>query len=89
MLLEQKLRSPFLSYADSLFTDRAIPADVPHGGVLKPYTTAETMQHGWCWNIPQLESDHCGYVFSSAFCSDDEAEAEMRTCTPRWATRGS
>lgn len=82
VLLEQKLGSPFQSFADSLFTDRAIPADVPHGGVLKPYTTAETMQHGWCWNIPQLESDHCGYVFSSAFCSDDEAEAEMRRRYP-------
>jgi tryptophan halogenase len=81
-LLEQKLGSRFLSYADSLFTDRAVPADVPHGGVLKPYTTAETMKSGWCWNIPQPESDHCGYVFSSAFCSEEEAVAEMRRRYP-------
>jgi tryptophan 7-halogenase len=81
-LLEQKLGSRYISFADSLFTDRAIPADVSHGGTLKPYTTAETMNHGWCWNIPQLESDHCGYVFSSAFCSDDEAVAEMQRRYP-------
>jgi tryptophan halogenase len=82
LLLEQKLGSRFLSYADSLFTDRAIPADVPHGGVIKPYTRADSMLNGWCWNIPQLESDHCGYVFSSAFCSEEEAVAEMRRKYP-------
>jgi len=81
-LLEQKLRSRFISFHDSLFTDRAIPADVPHHGILKPYTTAETMNCGWCWNIPQVESDHCGYVYSSAFCSDDEARAEMQRVYP-------
>ncbi|HEY7817295.1 MAG TPA: tryptophan halogenase family protein, partial [Vicinamibacteria bacterium] len=82
LLLEHKLGSKFISYADSLFTDRAVPADVPHGGVLKPYTRADSMLNGWCWNIPQVESDHCGYVFSSAFCSEEEAVAEMREKYP-------
>jgi tryptophan halogenase len=83
LLLEHKLGSRFLSFADSLFTDRAIPADVPHGGVVKPYTTADTMNSGWCWNTPMRGSDHCGYVFSSAFCSEDEAVAEMRGLYPQ------
>jgi tryptophan halogenase len=82
ILLEGKLGSPFVSYADSLFTDSAVVANVPHDGVTKPYTVAETMRNGWCWNIAFEEEDHRGYVFSSAFCSVDEAEAEMRASNP-------
>jgi tryptophan halogenase len=90
-LLEKKLRSPFQSYASSLFTDTAVVASVPHHGRIKPYTTAETMDSGWCWNIPQVEEDHRGYVFSSAFCSVDAAVEEMRRKNPEmgepWTVR--
>jgi tryptophan halogenase len=82
MLLEKKLETKFHSYASSLFTDRAIAFNAPHGGHLKPYTTARTMEHGWCWNIPMRSSDHLGYVFSSAHCSEDEALAEARGLWP-------
>ncbi|GAA4402889.1 hypothetical protein GCM10023168_13860 [Fodinibacter luteus] len=82
VLLEGKLGSPFVSYADSLFTDAAVVANVPHDGVTKPFTVAETMANGWCWNIAFEQEDHRGYVFSSAFCSADEAEAEMRAANP-------
>ena len=81
-LLEGRLRSPFISYASSLFTDSAVMADVPHDGTVKPYTTAESMDHGWCWNIPFEDSDHRGYVFSSAFCTLDQAVDEMRRKNP-------
>jgi tryptophan halogenase len=40
------------------------------------------MDCGWCWNIPQEESDHRGYVFSSRFCTVEEAAAEMRRKNP-------
>ncbi|HIK07977.1 MAG TPA: tryptophan 7-halogenase [Trichormus sp. M33_DOE_039] len=81
-LLEQKLGSKFVSYQDTLFTDQAIAATVPHNGTIKPYTLAETMNNGWCWNIPFEDADHRGYVFSSAFCSVDQALAEMRAKNP-------
>ena len=81
-LLEGKLGSAFQSFGESLFTDSAIIAETPHGGTVKPYTTATTMDHGWCWNIPQVEEDHLGYVFSSAFCTDDEAYVEMKSLYP-------
>ena len=48
-LLEQRLGSKFLSYGSTLFTDRALAAKVPHDGVVRPYTLAETMKSGWCW----------------------------------------
>ncbi|AFZ26486.1 2-polyprenyl-6-methoxyphenol hydroxylase-like oxidoreductase [Cylindrospermum stagnale PCC 7417] len=81
-LLEQKLGSKFVSYAGTLGTDHAIAATVPHNGTIKPYTLAETMNNGWCWNIPFEDADHRGYVFSSAFCSDEQAVAEMRAKNP-------
>jgi tryptophan halogenase len=91
ILLGKALRTKFISYEQSLFTDQAIVADVPHGGGLKPYTLAETMNSGWCWNIPQVESDHRGYVFSSAFCTVDDALQEMRQKNPamgdHWAVK--
>jgi tryptophan halogenase len=74
------LDSPFLSYASSLFCDRAVVATVP--GTCRPYTTAETMSAGWCWRIPVRDEDHRGYVFSSAFLDDDSAVAEMRARNP-------
>ena len=75
-LLEKKLGTPFQSYASSLFTDRALAFNAPHGGKLKPYTTARTMESGWCWNIPMMESDHLGYVFSSCLLYTSDAADE-------------
>lgn len=81
-LLGDKLGGAFTSYASTLFTDRAVAFNAPHGGKLKPYTTARTMQAGWCWDIPIREDDHLGYVYSSAFASDDEALAEAKALWP-------
>lgn len=81
-LLGDQLGRPFTSYASTLFTDRALAFNAPHGGKLKPYTTARTMQSGWCWDIPIREDDHLGYVYSSAFATDDEALLEAKSIWP-------
>ncbi|HEX2222722.1 MAG TPA: tryptophan 7-halogenase [Thermoanaerobaculia bacterium] len=82
LLLEEGLASPWIGFEGSLWTDRAVVAPVPHGGNIQPYTTAETLSCGWCWNTPQEEVDHRGYVFASAFQTPEEAEAEMRRANP-------
>jgi tryptophan halogenase len=82
LLLEQRLGSPFHSYASSLFCDRAIVATVPQRGPIQPYTTAETMDAGWCWRIPVEGEDHRGYVHASADLDEDQAIAEMRAKNP-------
>ncbi len=83
-LIGKALNEPFMDFSSSLFCDRAI-----FGGWertdedLKPYTTAETMNSGWAW---QIEHDHLinrGYVFSSKFVSDEEAEREFRERNPK------
>lgn len=82
-LIERALGSPFHSYASSLFCDRAVVAEVPQqGGMVEPYTLAQTMDNGWCWKIPVEGRDHRGYVHSSAFVSEADAEAEMRAKNP-------
>ncbi len=82
LLLEQTLGSPFVGYASSLFCDTAVVAEVPRRGRIEPYTTAETMDAGWCWRIPVEGEDHRGYVFSSAHLTVDQARAEMRAKNP-------
>src|SRR5688572_19192314 len=85
LLLGRTLGEPFESFERSLFCDRAVVGgwDRADGEVVKPYTTAETMNGGWCW---QIEHDHRinrGYVYSSAFISDHDAEAEFRAKCPK------
>jgi tryptophan halogenase len=82
LLLERSLGSPFESYASSLFCDTAVVATVPRNGPVEPYTTAETMDAGWCWRIPVGGEDHRGYVHASAFLSEAAAVAEMRARNP-------
>lgn len=81
-LIEKVLKSPFLSYASTLFCDTAVVATVPQNGPIRPYTTAETMDAGWCWRIPVEGEDHRGYVHSSAFLNIDQATDEMRSKNP-------
>lgn len=76
------LQTPFQSFASSLFCDTAVVGALPHDGTICPYTLAQMMDCGWCWKIPVEEEDHRGYVFSSAFMTEDEAKAEMRAKNP-------
>lgn len=81
-LLEGALGSTWIDFRSSLWTDRAVVGPVPLGGPVRPYTTAQTLSSGWCWGTPQLDADHRGYVFASAFQSPEDAEAEMRAACP-------
>ncbi|MEQ8910231.1 MAG: tryptophan 7-halogenase [Vicingaceae bacterium] len=83
ILLEKTMKVPFKDFKSSLFTDTAITASDDHCGVIKPYTEARTMNNGWQWTIPMQSTDHLGYVFSSSFSSEEDAEKEFRTLNPR------
>ncbi|HEY7118423.1 MAG TPA: tryptophan halogenase family protein [Tepidisphaeraceae bacterium] len=84
LLLGQTLKEPFVSYQDTLICDRAIVGgwartDEP----VRPYTTAETMNSGWCWQIEHPDRINRGYVYSSAFISDDDAQRELIEKNPK------
>lgn len=81
-LLINELDNSYVSFKDNLITDRAIVFKVPNYGKVKPYTLAESMNNGWCWNIPMRDSDHRGYVYSSKFCNEDDALSEIKIKYP-------
>ena len=82
VLLKQQMLERYQSYDQSLFCDRAAVGSWANDGVVNPYTTSETMNHGWCWRIDFADRITRGYVFSSQFCSDDEAIAELQQKNP-------
>ena len=84
-LLGKTLGEPFTSFRSSLFCDRAVVGGWARGAdePIKPYTTAETMDAGWCWQIEHEHRINRGYVYGSAFISDGDAEAEFRRKNPK------
>ncbi|MGE3309950.1 MAG: FAD-dependent oxidoreductase [Limisphaerales bacterium] len=86
-LLGRALEEPVVGYGDTLFCDRAViggwaRTDEP----IRPYTVAETMDAGWCWRIEHENWINRGYVYGSAFLSDDEALAEFLAKNPKVST---
>ncbi len=85
VLLGKTLREPFISFNSTLFCDRAVVGgwNRRNDECIQPYTTAETMNAGWCWRIDHEHRINRGYVYSSSFISSDKAEAEFRAKNPK------
>ena len=79
-LIRGALGAEFQSDADRLLVDRAVAFAKPNaeGEGLEPYTTATALKHGWTGHIPLMHRTGCGYVYSSAHTTPEEAEAELR-----------
>jgi tryptophan halogenase len=85
-LLGRALAEPSRSYDRSLFCDRAVIGGWPRTEEpIKPYTIAETMDAGWCWQIEHEHWINRGYVYASRFISDEEALAELLRKNPKIA----
>lgn len=86
-LLGRTLGEPYISYSDSLFCDRAVIAGWPRTDEpIKPYTVAETMDAGWCWQIEHENWINRGYVYSSGSIDDETALGEFLTKNPKVAS---
>jgi len=84
VLLARTLQEPFVSFKSSLYCDRAVVGGWDRGEEpIKPYTTAETMNAGWCWQIDHERRINRGYVYASSFISDSAAEEEFRVKNPK------
>jgi glycine/D-amino acid oxidase-like deaminating enzyme len=81
LLINQALGEPFESYQEYLPNDRAValrvPADQGRTGI-PPYTRATAMDAGWIWTIPLFHRNGMGYVYSSDYCSPEDAERTLR-----------
>ena len=73
----------FESWADSLFNDRALVVRMrydPKGDIesqMHPYVKASAQSAGWIWSIPLYDKLSVGYVYSSNFLSEADAEREL------------
>jgi tryptophan 7-halogenase len=84
LLLGKTLGVRFIPYDKNLFCDRAVIGGWPRTTeVIKPYTTCETMTSGWSWQIEHEKRINRGYVYSSSFISDEDADREFRNRNPR------
>jgi len=84
LLLGKTLQEPYIDFKSSLFCDRAVVGGwTRQGEPILPYTTCETMNSGWCWQIEHVNRINRGYVYCSSFISDDEAERELRAMAPK------
>ncbi|WP_193212571.1 FAD-dependent oxidoreductase [Luteolibacter marinus] len=83
-LLGKALEEPFDSFGKTLFCDRAVVGGWERGEEpILPYTTAQTMDAGWCWQIEHERHINRGYVYCSELTSDDEAVEEFRRKNPK------
>lgn len=78
LLLGETVGEHWESWSDWLPCDRAVAMPCAHpSGEIEPFTRAIAMPSGWRWRIPLQHRLGNGYVFSSAFVSEDEATAQL------------
>jgi 2-polyprenyl-6-methoxyphenol hydroxylase-like FAD-dependent oxidoreductase len=78
ILIQKTLGTPFVSFSENLFNDAAVALPSPMDEQISSQTVSTAMRHGWRWEIPLTSRYGNGYVYSSSFCSADEAERELR-----------
>lgn len=78
LLINKTLNVPFISFADNLFNDSAVAIASPFDPMYKPQTVSTAMKAGWAWHIPLTNRVGNGYVYSSRYLSNEEAEQELR-----------
>jgi len=77
LLIEQALKTGYDDWTRWLPCDRAMAVPSENTGPLTPYTRVTAREAGWQWRIPLQHRMGNGYVYSSAFLSDDEAAAKL------------
>lgn len=78
LLLQQTLRTAFVSYGQQLFNDAAVALPSTIEQQIPSQTRSTALTHGWAWKIPLVNRFGNGYVYSSSFCTADQAEKELR-----------
>lgn len=74
-----EMGAKWVGYGDILPVNRAMPfwLDIPEGEEIDPCTLAWAQGSGWMWKIPTQGRYGCGYVYSDAHLTPDQAKAEI------------
>jgi len=79
LLIGQALNNGYEDWTKWLPCDRALAVPCARGGEFTPYTRSTAREAGWQWRIPLQHRTGNGYVFASAFTSDDRAAEVLLT----------
>jgi tryptophan halogenase len=80
LLIEKHFKEPLIDCSDVLFCDSAITYQIPNkaGQVVPPYTRSSAKENGWIWDIGLSNRRGTGYVYSSKYTTQEEAEKVLR-----------
>ncbi|MEE4210674.1 MAG: tryptophan halogenase family protein [Parvularcula sp.] len=78
LLIEETLQAGYERWDHWLPCDRAVAAPCEASERIVPYTRAMARDAGWQWRIPLQSRIGNGYVYSSSFTTDDQAEKLLR-----------
>lgn len=81
LLLGGVLKEPLISFGEKLINDKAVAVRIPYVDKereLEHTTNATAIGAGWVWNTPLWNRIGTGYVYSSKFRTEEEAEEEFR-----------
>lgn len=80
-LMDKVMKEPFEDYYDCLFNDRAVAIRIKYKDKHKEmssFTECTAVSSGWIWRVPLYDRMGTGYVYSSNYKTEDEAEQELR-----------
>lgn len=77
LLLGHALDVAYEDWGHWLAADRALAVQTTSTEPPRPYTRAIAHSSGWQWRIPLQNRTGNGLVYSSRFCSDDDARATL------------
>jgi tryptophan 7-halogenase len=77
LLIGKALEEPFEDWSKWLPCDRAVAMPCRTRTAITPYTGVIAMDWGWRWRIPLQHRTGNGYVYSSAFVSDEQTRLDL------------
>lgn len=81
LILENVMGVEFESFHDTLKNDRAVATIIPYidkEKEMESVTNCTAIENGWVWNIPLWNRIGTGYVYSSTYATEEQAEQQFR-----------
>ena len=82
LILGEFLKEPFIPYDHVIPNDSALTTRVSFidkNKQMVPYTECTAIDNGWVWQIPLWDKIGTGYVYSSKYIEDDNAQKQFKS----------